>query len=518
MADSGGAKTDFVAYHVQNLIQHSMDAVISYDCQLRVTEWSPLAAKLFGREAIDVIGKNVLDTVTSLDRMSTDLQDFKSVLDGRVVFRAKVPRQNAEGHWFTSAFKAFPVYDKDGVVRGATILMRDETDRVHTGQLLGEMEEVAQSACWQYFPGEHILRFSPYAANLFGEDYYKWTTLPDFCQHFTMETRDRFQQAINNSLQTGEPGSETVVRSENDRDLTYQIKWNAEVINDKVVRIFGIVADISDDVQLKSMVKQQETQLLAKNRLSAIGEMAAGVAHEINNPLAVATGCIEMLKDCLERNEEMSEEYSNLLSKIDRSTNRITRIIRGLLDFSRERQADQYTVETVERIMEDALEFCNARLNHAGIHLVVKGMEEPFEIVCRPTEISQVFLNILNNAHDALLEHQVKNPAITVQIGKTMDGWTSLQFSNNGPPIPETVRQKVFQPFFTTKDVGKGTGLGLSICYGIIKEHKGNLYLDSSSRYVNFVIEFPPADAASELLSEKDKVALMNQTDNRRVG
>jgi two-component system NtrC family sensor kinase len=240
-------------------------------------------------------------------------------------------------------------------------------------------------------------------------------------------------------------------------------------------------------------IEFQQEKLFYSAKMVSLGEMAAGISHEINNPLAIIACRISQLKDSLENNEKIDPmTLSNNLNSMERTTYRIARIIKGLRTFSRQGTNDPFQAVTLESLIEDVLALSNERFKNAGIQLEVDPENLHLKVECRPVELGQVLINLLSNSFDAVKNCEEKLVSIKVHDrGESI----AITVSDTGYGIPNDVRSKLMQPFFTTKPVGQGTGLGLSISRGIIESHKGSLELDSNSPQTTFRITLPKAQA-----------------------
>lgn len=235
--------------------------------------------------------------------------------------------------------------------------------------------------------------------------------------------------------------------------------------------------------------KLMREQVLSSAKLSSLGEMASGIAHEINNPLTIISVRCQNLIRIAQSDEISKEVLIKNLDEINQTVKRMSKIIKGLKTFARDASRDNIEVVSVNEVIESTLSFCQEKFNHAKIDLKFDPKRsEDLLIECRPTEISQVLLNLLNNASDAIDELESK--WIEVQVAEEKS-FVKISIIDSGSGIPPSIEHRIMEPFFTTKDPGKGTGLGLSISLGIIKAHGGNLYVDQNCKNTCFVVEVP---------------------------
>ena len=223
-------------------------------------------------------------------------------------------------------------------------------------------------------------------------------------------------------------------------------------------------------------------------KMSSLGEMAAGIAHEINNPLMVIIGTVHNLKKTYEGKFPGTDPFFIKADKIEATAARIGKIIHALRIFSRNAENDPTEVVPVEQIVDDTLALCRERFLNAGIKLQVEttpGLEVP----CRSSEISQVLLNLLNNAFDATQGRE--NSVVRITTAIFSDTQVEILIEDNGSGIRPDIADRIMEPFFTTKDVGKGTGLGLSVSKGIIESHHGKLALIPNTGKTTFQVLLP---------------------------
>jgi C4-dicarboxylate-specific signal transduction histidine kinase len=255
-----------------------------------------------------------------------------------------------------------------------------------------------------------------------------------------------------------------------------------------------VVQDVSERVRAEKTILEQQIRAAGASKMASLGEMAAGIAHEINNPLAIISCHVQQLKDMVDAGDFEKENMAELADKVDQTALRISKIIRSLRFFARDGQDDPYEEASVREIVNDTLEFCRQRFLSHAVDLRVNPIPESLMIECRAVQIGQVLLNLLNNAHDAV----EKLPDRWIELSvEDLEDAVRISVIDSGSGIASHIRGRILEPFFTTKEVGKGTGLGLSISKGIIESHHGNLYVDENWPHTRFVLEIPKKQSFS---------------------
>jgi C4-dicarboxylate-specific signal transduction histidine kinase len=239
----------------------------------------------------------------------------------------------------------------------------------------------------------------------------------------------------------------------------------------------------------------QQQAVVSSSKMSALGEMASGVAHEINNPLAIIQVRAEQLKEIAETEEIDNTIVIDVVDEIIKTATRIATIVKGLRSFARDGRNDPFQLAVLKTIIEETVDLCKEKFKHNNIHLDIKPISVSMEIECRATQISQVILNLLNNAYDAIQQSEEKWVCVAVSdLGHQIE----ISIMDSGKGIPKELQDKIMQPFFTTKEIGRGTGLGLSISRGIILSHRGQLIIDNASKNTHFIIQLPKAQSSYE--------------------
>ncbi|OFZ31738.1 MAG: hypothetical protein A2622_03990 [Bdellovibrionales bacterium RIFCSPHIGHO2_01_FULL_40_29] len=249
----------------------------------------------------------------------------------------------------------------------------------------------------------------------------------------------------------------------------------------KVVSYLVIIQDMTDSVK-------KNNALAAAARMSSLGEMASGIAHEVNNPLSIILGNADLLESMLESENFNRDKAQSHLHHMISTVHRIAKIIRGLRAFARETTGEPFESCTVKDVVGDTLELCRERFSSHQVKLILPEIDSTLRFMGRSEQMAQVLLNLLNNAFDAAQGSEQKWVQVSIKI---MRNKFQISVTDSGTGIKSELTDKIFEPFYTTKVVGKGTGLGLSISKGIVENHKGTISLDTSASHTTFVIELP---------------------------
>jgi hypothetical protein len=251
----------------------------------------------------------------------------------------------------------------------------------------------------------------------------------------------------------------------------------------------AIRQDITELKQAQQTILEQQAQLVNASRLSAIGEMAAAITHEINNPLGVILGRAEMIQMLNQRGPIQQVNLNRLIETILVTGRRIEKIVRSMKSLSHQSSDDEpLGAQPVGEIISDALELCTQRFRDEGIRLTAPNVDPGLKLECHSHEIVQILVNLLNNAYDAVKGTREAWVELGLSFGPQVAEFT---VTDSGSGISAEVQAKLFEPFFSTKRVQYGTGLGLSISRSIVERHGGQLLYDNSSPNTRFLIRLP---------------------------
>ena len=239
---------------------------------------------------------------------------------------------------------------------------------------------------------------------------------------------------------------------------------------------------------LEQKINDQTDILITSAKMAALGEMAGSIAHEINTPIATISLLSGQLEDCLGDEIIDKAELSRMAKTIESMAFRIADIVKGLRSFARDGSRDKKEYVLIKKLLSETLILCSERFKNGNLRVIIGEFPDSLAIQGRQTQLSQVLLNLFNNAYDAV--QTLTDKWIKIKVADT-DQWVEIWVTDSGPGISSEVVSKMFQPFFTTKGVGKGTGLGLSISKKIIETHGGTLNVEMESPNTCFRITLP---------------------------
>ncbi len=418
----------------------------------------------------------------------------KAFEDGEV-HRSEESGVNWDGtmsHWIVIAS---PVWNEKGEIRSAMEISLDITDRRLLEQEL-ETSEQKYHAIFNNIPNPifvlhpetlKILDCNDSMANVYG---YEKTEILNrsFLEFHEPDEQDRFKEM----LRSHSVLNQVKHRHKTGRRLFVNIRISpSEYTGQRVLLV--ITSDITKRLET-------EEQLAQASKMATLGEMATGVAHELNQPLSVIKTVSSFFMKKLDTGKEIQPHtLHQMLGKVDTNVDRATKIITHMRLFARKSEVKLVQVR-VEDVLERVFDIFTQQLKARGIEVVREFDPGLPPVMADPDRLEQVFINLLINARDAIEERwkgqdcEPGDKRITVRA-KAEDNAVIVRVEDTGPGIDQSCRDKIFDPFFTTKDVGKGTGLGLSISYGIVKDCGGDIRVGSSDGPgACFIVEFPAKD------------------------
>jgi PAS domain S-box-containing protein len=447
------------------LLETAVDGIITFDAGGRIESFNQAAQEIFGFPAQAAIGSPI--SLLLPEHVVGELRGRGHVREGR--------RQDGS---------TFPVElaISDVQINGqlmTTAVVRDISERVQAEEALRQSEErfrslveTAASVIVCMTPEHRILEWNQGAEavtgwrrdEVLGRDYFN--LFPDELERSPVIEAVKSILGGESSMHVEAP----IWTRDGQRRL---LSWSMTRLPDVTGQPVRIIA-IGQDVTEKRYMEEQTAQ---SEKLAAIGQLAAGVAHEIGNPLTSISSVAQNLR------RKTTDDY--VQSKLDLITghiDRIASIVRQLVNFSRHQPLVWRRV-SVREILESVLGIVRYDQRVRNVKIDLEMDEGPLSVVGVADQLSQVFLNISLNALDAMQDLPTDvQPSLRVQVrrGRTEEGsWVQVSFEDNGRGIEPEIVPRIFEPFFTTKEVGKGTGLGLAVSYRIVHDHGGRILVDS---------------------------------------
>lgn len=472
----------------QIILDRILDGFILVDHHGAILDWNTQAEKILGWSKLDAIGRSLDDIIVTKNTKTTPHSSLINEISQFINQRVHISARHREGRDLEIELSIVSLAVDEVPQFGA--FFRDITALAEAEKKLRIREEEYRSLVEHAadiiviidrdFKVQFINRLIGYtAAEVIGKSALTFIAVHD---------RDRIAAIYNSIFLTKEPCTYEleIIRSDGTRGW-HNTHANPIFSGNNVVGITILTRDITEMKHAQEELKKNHEQLIISAKLSSLGEMAAGIAHEINNPLSIIYGVASQahkkhLLGTLEH-DKLSHDLQTILI----TTERIAKIVKGLRTFSRDATDDPMTSTPVSQVIDDTLELCKEKFRFHSIEIKTDCDPSIF-IDCRPSQISQVLMNLLNNAYDAM--ETLPEKWVHLVVAKC-DGGISISVTDSGSGIPSDIRGKVMQPFFTTKDIGKGTGLGLSISTGIVEGHGGKLFYDPSSPNTRFVLELP---------------------------
>lgn len=320
---------------------------------------------------------------------------------------------------------------------------------------------------------------------------YGWSEEKSFGDIFPVESIAMYLNDIYPILKTkGRWDGETLFK-DSTTDEIFPVKQRSFLLRDTHGRthaVATIATDIREQRKLEAEMEQNQIKLVQASKMTSLGEMAGGMAHEINNPLAIIKGNVALMDLHLADSQVDPQQLRQSIRTIDQTVDRIAAIIKALRSFAKDGSGDPITLVYLESLVENTLGFFRNRIASAGVKLTVNSPQGDVAVTGRKSQLGQALANLISNAFEAAKVSE--NPEIIIEIGQDHTS-TQLRVRDSGPGVPVNLREKILEPFFTTRETGQGTGLGLPVAKALVETNDGHLYLDTSARRTTFIMEFP---------------------------
>jgi len=398
------------------------------------------------------------------------------------------------------------IENEHGKIVGILRSGEDITERNRMEEALKESEyrfrtffEDAPMYCYMVSLEGKILEINKFALEILGYKKDEVIGKPLMTTIYAPGSREKAKKMFAEWKETGRTEGELNIITKEGIERTVLLSVHAvRDTRGKLLHSISIQSDVTELRRMEEERKSIEQKAQLSNRLASIGELASGVAHEINNPLTGVIGYTQFLLD----RKDIPDNVKDDLNIINEGAHRVASIVKRLLAFSRQTKPARTTVD-INSLINDVLQMRAYHLQANNI-TVDTALDSSLPItIADAAQLQQVFLNLIVNAETEMkLAHNKGKLLISTQKS---DNTIQVSFKDDGPGIPKDNLEKIFDPFFTTREVGGGAGLGLSICYGIVKEHNGRIWAESKPRQgATFNVEVPVVSEAPVLRKSKE--------------
>jgi PAS domain S-box-containing protein len=484
------------------LLELAHDAIIARDLDGRITFWNRGAEDTYGWPAQEAIGQ--ISHVLLQTKFPIPFTEIEAAVVERGQWEGELEHTARDGKSLIVTSRWTLQNDEQGAPRALLEINRNITERKLAEEQLRNLTErlslamrSASIGVWDWDLRTNTTVWDDTIFAIFGIPKVVPMAYEKFSQHVHPDDLPKVQASLERAIQgkTQEVVEFRINRPDGSMRHIYSASGVVLDEHGNVVRVVGTAVDITERKQMEAQIEANKVQLVASARLSALGMMAGGVAHEINNPLGIIHALASDLRDMVkEEGSAPPEMVARNSARIRETADRIAQIVRSLRQISREGSRDILHPTHVNKVVEATLAICRERFRANAVELILPGSVPELSISCREVQIEQILLNLLQNAFDAVVE-QPGERWVRLNVHSSED---SVVFSvtDSGPGIPEELRPRIMEPFFTTKPVGKGTGLGLSLSKSIAEEHGGKLEYSQDQGQTCFSLILPLAREA----------------------
>jgi PAS domain S-box-containing protein len=473
-------------------------AIMALDFYGKIIEFNRGAEKIFGWKKEEVINReNISITITPEDRNRNIQKELSKKTRTEGVCDLEMDRVRKNGESFPAHSTINAILDSSGKVTGFVEIIRDITERKTLERELRETKEFLENIMESSVDG--IL-----TTDLKGKITYQNRAMEEIVQYPREEVLGtHISRFYVTGIQQARDIMQLLRESERAENYEMEVKRRDGEIVSILTSLFllrnedgdaigtaGIFKDVSEQKRLEAKLKAAQVHLVEDSKLRALGELVAGVAHELNNPLMASQTILHVLM----KNLPADSPEKGRLELIRKCNDRIERIVDHLREFSRQTKPEFIEMD-VNQPIENALLITGQQLLNHNVTIEKHLADGLPKVLGDANQLEQVLLNLISNAKDALVDvdGEKKLTFTSRRIEENGATWVLVSVRDTGVGIPQKDLDKVFEPFFSTKPVGKGTGLGLSLCFGIIEAHNGRLEIRSEPGNGTEVNIFIPA-------------------------
>lgn len=458
-----------------------------------ITKVNPEFCRISGYSEDELIGKTHQLINSGYHSQKTFERLWSTIKSGNI-WSGTLKNKRKDGTYYYVKTLITPIINTNNTIDKFVAIRQDITESIEvhsalkkTNKILNETSAIAKVGGWELDVATGELNWTDETFTILEVDKRNGSKpmLPEGLALFTDSSAPIIDRAVSRAIEFGEPYSlelEALTAKGN-------VKWvytngRATFDNGKVVTLSGTIQDIDERKKTEIAYKAEKQKSFQNAKLASLGELAASMAHEINNPLGIISGNAELLMEV----DVIPETSIKKVKSIFDSTKRIAHIVQGLKKFSGKKIVN-YTKKDISEIINEAISLVKPRLKTQRVKLA-SNIKPGCIVLCNEIEIEQVILNLINNAIDAISNLECREVEISLV---EEDKYACILVEDSGKRIEEDIALKLFDPFFTTKHNSSNSGLGLSISREIMLEHKGDIKIDMSASRTRFKISLPLA-------------------------
>ncbi|MCX6119524.1 MAG: PAS domain-containing protein [Proteobacteria bacterium] len=442
--------------------------------------------KLTGFTESELVGK-CQSTLLSPDNMQPTFLEIINQITDKSIWSGEIVNRSKPGEEIYMQAIIAPLLNFHGSIDRYLAIKFDTSRARKSENLLEEAQRVAKIGSWSFSIESREIVWSKQMFDIFPERFEDGP--PTYERHFMTiheDDRDLWKRNVELAIQEGTSYKMRFRTVSKDGTLVWIEAYGQAIRNkdQKITSLNGTCQDISDLVSAEELAHQERAKSIQSAKLASLGEMSAGIAHEINNPLTIISGMTLLLPKSVHDPIQLEKK----INAISKACLRIAKIVNGLRKFSRSSEAHAKEMTSLCEIIEDALVMVGSKAKNKVVAVEVDCVKD-LMIYCNSLEIEQVIINLLSNGIDAV--NAMESKWVHVKAFRDPSDRVAIQVIDSGRGISDDLKSKLFQPFFTTKGVGEGTGLGLSISKGILDEHGATLEVKLEEGHTCFEIVFP---------------------------
>lgn len=450
--------------------------------------------RLSGYSREELLGKNhrLLNSAYHPKQFFDDL--WQKVSAGEV-WSGLIRNQKKNGDYFYLQTLIIPMFDMMGTISSYLSVCQDQTNSVmHEGaftrtlEILNETSAIAKVGGWELDVASGELTWTDETFKILEveKQHGQKPMLPEGLQLFIPEHIPLVEEAVNRAMTTGEPYAlEVQARTAKGNVLWVYTNGKANYADGKIVSLSGTIQDIQARKTAEIKYEEERQKSLHAAKMVSLGELAASMAHDINNPLGVILG----YADLLIQTNAVAPSHVKKVESIKKASARIQHIVQSLRKYSRTDSEKKFENCNLQLVIEEAIELARPRLKNESVEVRLQNSVIG-EIFCNHIEIEQVLLNLINNSIDAV--SRLDDKWIAIETIAEPDKYC-VSITDSGLGIASELQYRIFEPFFTTKTADRGTGLGLSIIVGILEEHDAQIDYLLNNGHTCFKLSFNKA-------------------------